>query len=128
MKRAITIPRIPISLNQQERMHWSKWSREKKEWIHDIFFLVKEQGNALPRGVDHIKISRITIYFDKVRTRDESNYEPMIIKPFADALVLAGIIKDDTAQYITRPGAVEFEMDRENPRTEIELEWQDPAQ
>ena len=128
MKRTITIPRVPISLNQQERLHWAKWAKEKKEWIHDIFFLVKEQGNKLPRNLKHIAISRITVYFDKIRTRDESNYEPMIIKPLADALVYAGIIKDDTAEYISRPGAVIFEMDRENPRTEVELEWKSQTQ
>ncbi len=124
MERTITIPRVPISMNRQERMHWSKWSKEKKEWIHDIFFLIKEHGNAIPKGLGHITITKIIVYFDKIRNRDESNYEPMIIKPFADALVHAGIIADDTAKYITRPGAVDFEMDRDNPRTEVTIEWQ----
>lgn len=121
--RTITIPRTPLSLNQQERMHWSKWHKEKKEWIYDVFYLVKEQGNAIPKHLDHIKITKIVIYFSQIRTRDESNYEPMIIKPLADALVKAGIIPDDTAKYITRPGAVIMEMDRKNPRTEVTLEW-----
>jgi len=104
-------------------MHWSKWSREKNEWMHDIFFLVKESRNAIPKHLGHITITKIIIYFDKIRTRDESNYEPMIVKPLADALVHAGIIKDDTADYITRPGRVDMEMDRKHPRTEVTIEW-----
>ena len=123
MNRTITIPRVPISLNQQERMHWSKWSREKNEWMHDIFFLVKESRNAIPKHLGHITITKIIIYFDKIRTRDESNYEPMIVKPLADALVHAGIIADDTPDYITRPGRVDMEMDRKKPRTEVTIEW-----
>ena len=122
-ERTITIPRIPLSLNRQERMHWSKWHKEKKEWIHDIFFLVKEHGNALPHLVDHITITKIIVYFDKIRNRDESNFEPIIIKPLLDALVYAKIIADDTAKYVTRPGRVEFELDRDSPRTEVTLEW-----
>jgi len=123
MERTITIPRVPKSMNRMERMHWARWNKEKREWIHDIFYLVKEHRNAVPRNLDHINIKKITIYFDKIRTRDESNFEPMIMKPLADALVNARIIKDDTIDYITRPGRVDIEIDRSNPRTEILLEW-----
>ena len=119
----ITVPRVPISMNQQERMHWTKWQKEKRGWIHDVFYLVNQHGYSVPKNLKHIKIKRILIYFDKIRTRDESNYEPMVIKPFADALVKAGVIADDTVQYITRPGAAEIEIDRKNPRTEVTLEW-----
>ena len=122
-ERTITIPRVPQSLNRMERMHWARWNKEKREWIHDIFYLVKEHGRALPRNLDHITIKKIVIYFDKIRNRDESNFEPMIIKPFADALVQAGIIPDDTAEYIKRPGKVDIEIDRKNPRTEVTVEW-----
>ena len=118
----ITIPYTPISLNNQERMHWMKWHKIKKQWINDVFFLVKEHGNSIPQHRKHIWIKSITIYFNRIRVRDESNYEPIIIKPLLDALVYAKIIDDDTAEYVTRPGKVNIELDAE-PRTEIILEW-----
>jgi len=119
----ITIPYTPISMNRQERMHWTKWHKEKKQWIHDVFYLVKEYGKSIPMHRKHIWITKIVITFSKIRSRDESNYEPMIIKPLADALVSARIIANDTAQYITRPGKVNIEIGPD-PRTEITLEWQ----
>lgn len=121
-QRTITIPREPVSLNRQERMHWSVWHREKKEWMHDIYFLVKEHGNAIPQNLPHIWIE-ITIYFSVIRTRDESNFEPIIIKPLLDALVYAKIIKNDTADFVTRSGKVNIKIDKENPRTEVVLKW-----
>jgi len=121
--RIITIPYVPISLNLQERIHWSKWHKEKQQWIHDVFFLVNESGKGIPKHLNHIWITKITIYFDLIRSRDESNFEPIIIKPLLDALVYAKIIDNDTAQYVSRPGKVEIEIDRANPRTEITLEW-----
>ena len=124
-KRILSIPQVPISLNQQERMHWSKWHKIKEAWIQDIFYLLKEHGQTkIPSNLEHIKITKIKIYFDCIRTRDESNYEPMIIKPLLDALIYGKIIANDTAQYVTRPaGPVEIEIDRGRPRTEVTLEW-----
>ncbi len=105
-------------------MHWSKWYKIKDQWIHDIFFLLKEHGQTkIPSNLDHIWITKIRIYFDMIRTRDESNYEPIIIKPLLDALIYVKIIPNDTAQYVSRPGRVEIEIDRKRPRTEITLEW-----
>ncbi len=121
-QKTIIINRVPISLNQQERMHWTKWKAVKDQWKYDIFYLVKESGNTVPQNLPHIWIE-IKIYFGKIRTRDESNYEPMIIKPLLDALVSAKIIKDDTAQYVTRPGKVDIEIDWKKPRTEILIRW-----
>ena len=122
-KRIIVINRVPVSMNVQERMHWAAWHREKLLWKNDIFYLVKESGNAIPRGLPHIWIE-IKIYFKKVRARDESNYEPMIIKPLLDALVDAKIIENDTAEYVTRPGVVEIGIDK-RPRTEITIKWKE---
>lgn len=118
----ITIPYAPLSMNQQERMHWAKWQREKRQWIHDVFYLVKQYGNKIPQHRDHIWITKIAITFTRIRVRDESNYEPMIIKPLADALVSAKIIPNDTSQYITRPGKVDLNIGPD-PKTEITLEY-----
>lgn len=123
--RTLVIPYVPISLNKQERIHWSKWHEEKQRWIHDIFFLVKETGKGIPMHREHVWITKIVIYFDLTRCRDESNFEPMIIKPLLDALVYAKIIDNDTNQYVSRPGRVDILIDRNKPRTEITLEWQE---
>lgn len=122
-ERTIIINRPPISLNQQERMHWTRWHDEKLQWRHDIFYLVKESGNAIPKNLSHVWIE-INVYFKKIRCRDESNYEPMVIKPLLDALVYAKIIKDDTAAYVTRPGMIFIGIDKHNPRTEIKIAWE----
>lgn len=123
--RTITVPYAPQSLNRQERMHWSKWHKIKQQWIQDIFFLLKEQGTKpIPLHLDHIWITSIKVYFDMIRSRDESNFEPMVIKPLLDALVYAKVIDNDTEQYVSRPGRVQIEIDRKRPRTEIVLEWE----
>ncbi len=120
--RTIVIPRVPISLNKQERMHWSDWHREKQEWIHDIFYLLRESGNVVPQNLPHIWLD-ITVYFAIIRIRDEANFEPIIIKPLLDALVYAKIIANDTAEFVTRPGEINIKMDRRKPRTEVIIKW-----
>jgi len=122
--RILIIPYVPVSMNRQERMHWSKWHKEKQQWINDIFFLLSEAGQIkIPMHRDHIWITKIIIYFEMIRTRDESNFEPIIIKPLLDALIYAKIIDNDTEQYVSRPGRVDIEIDRKRPRTEVTLEW-----
>ena len=119
----LNIPGTPISFNVQERMHWSKWHKVKKQWIQDIFFLLKENGHSMSMGLNHIWVKSIVMTFTQMRYRDESNYEPTIIKPLLDALVYAKIIKDDTDEYVTRPGAVDIKIGKK-AGTEITLEWE----
>ena len=60
---------------------------------------------------------KITYYFKDKRRHDPSNYDKMLL----DGLVEANIIKDDNydvIQEFTTTG----KYDKENPRTEIEIE------
>ena len=60
---------------------------------------------------------KITYYFGDKRRRDPSNYDKAIL----DGLVLADIIEDDSYEVIQEFTTV-GSYDKDNPRTEIEIE------
>ena len=62
---------------------------------------------------------RLTYYFPTKGRRDPDNYSGKMI---LDGLTAAGIIADDSFGNITLE--LRGEYDRENPRTEIEIEEQ----
>lgn len=55
------------------------------------------------------------------RRRDVDNYITAC-KPYLDGIVTAGLLKDDSSEYIRGPFGEFREPDKSNPRTVIELE------
>lgn len=112
----ITINAIPPSNNQfmgNSHNHF-EYHREKKEWHWRIKAALNQRPNkALPRAV-----VKITYFFKDNRRRDPDNYSGKFI---LDALVKEKIIADDSfdvIDLILRKGG----CDKNNPRTEIEVE------
>jgi len=121
----ITINEVPISKNKYVNMHWSKRANYKDM----IGWLIFEQHRKLfddPKYVDDIgdfaENVNITfnIYFKNKRRRDVQNYLGGGLIAWLDALVDQNIIADDCYDCIGQP-IVTFNIDKDNPRTEIEI-------
>ena len=95
--------------------HWAKYAEEKHNRTEEIAYLAKSQIKRKYKKVD------LTFtWYCKNRKRDKDNIiagQKFII----DALVLAGVIKNDGWNEI---GNIihYFEIDKKNPRVEIIIE------
>ena len=109
----ITIPnKTHPSLNTWTNWHWAKKNRIKKAWEEEIYYLSVKHGQPELKK----SIVDITYYFRTNRRRDRDNYSPKFI---LDWLVKAGLIADDDDKSLYL--SWNLEVDKENPRTEIEI-------
>ena len=109
----IIIPQIPPSLNKYAgRKNVWQYRADKQEW-KDLVCLYSHRPKT------PYKKANVTItYFFKTKARhDPDNYNGKMI---LDGLTAAGIIQDDSFDCITL--TIKGGYDKENPRTEIEVE------
>ncbi len=111
----IVVPEVPLSKNKYINLHWAKRSLYKKR----IFWLIYKETNL---NKYTFKKARVTfnIYFKAKRRRDTQNYLGGGLIAWLDALVSNDIIADDCYDCIGQP-VVNFYIDKDNPRTEIEI-------
>jgi len=109
----ITIPEIPPSLNQILRMHYHERDRENKKWASLILYFDNRRKKREP--LKKVQVT-ITYFFPDARRRDTDNFSGKFI---LDGLVNAGIIEDDSFNHVDL--LLAGKVDRENPRTEIEV-------
>jgi crossover junction endodeoxyribonuclease RusA len=112
----ITLPLPRKELNEHNKGHWrakTKAVRELRELAH---------VEAIAAGAPRMYHGRIyyRFYWPDNRRRDEANAIQML-KPAVDGIVDAGVVHDDSWQYLG-VGGVTSEIDRENPRVEITIE------
>jgi Holliday junction resolvase RusA-like endonuclease len=94
----LEIPLVPPSLNKwYASSHWRGRQQVAKLWHETIHYLCLE--NKIQPITDYPVIVETQAYFKDKRNRDSSN---MITanKLCEDALVKAGILKDDTGDYV----------------------------
>jgi crossover junction endodeoxyribonuclease RusA len=104
---------FPPSLNKLLRMHWA--ARRRTQSDYNALVVAYRIQQRVPEATGRQRVS-ITFYWPNRRRKDPDNYA----KVLCDALTHAGLILDDSpawAEITTR-----FEVDRANPRIEIELE------
>ncbi len=108
---AITLNQTPPSWNRIQGEHWRYRHSLKNEWAEEFGWL----ATKIPKNVKHIYLAGEIFYGIRVK-RDADN--PLIWKFTQDALVTAGIIPDDTPEFVTtfKP---KLSYDADNPRTEI---------
>lgn len=97
MKQRIIIEGIPPSLNKiisEAKKHWSRYSRQKKEWLEDVYYQVLQQK---PKKFTTPVSVIIELNFKDKRRHDPDNYTPKFIH---DGLVEAGILQDDSFKQI----------------------------
>ena len=109
-----TISGIPPSLNRfAGRQNYHEYREKKELWKNWVCF------SCIPRPKRPMEQAKVTItyFFPDMKRRDPDNYCGKMI---LDGLTAAGIIVDDDFGHIDltiRRGGV----DRENPRTEVEI-------
>ena len=109
----LTIKAIPPTINKYiGRTNIWEYQKDKKN-IHE---LIKLETTGLNPKYEKVKM-KITYYFKDKRRHDPSNYDKMLL----DGLVEANIIADDNYDVIQEFTTI-GKYDKENPRTEIELE------
>lgn len=110
----ITVPEIPPSLNRfAGRLNSWEYRQEKARWKQLVYLLCSKDR---PKQPYERAVVSIAYYFPDARRRDPDNYAGKMI---LDGLTAAGIIQDDDFAHIRL--VLAGEIDRENPRTEIEI-------
>lgn len=105
--------RPPLTLNQG--MHW----QVKRKVIAQIRSHVAWAAHAdvlpaMPAGCDHVTVQLHYTPKDK-RRRDDNNLVATL-KPCKDGIVDAGIVPDDTPNWMTAPMPIINAPDRDHPR------------
>ena len=119
----IIMNEVPLSKNKYVNLHWSK-RREYKELINWLLVggveEIQLEPNELSKNSYPLKKATVTfnIYFKIKRRRDIQNYLGGGLIAWLDALVDANYIADDCYDCIGQP-LVTFNIDKDNPRTEI---------
>lgn len=108
----------PVSWNKfYSGMHWSVRQDEAKR-VHELVWATLHSSDDMHTDamMDGRVDIHITVYFDK-RPYDPDN---ICSKLYVDGLK-DNVIENDTRQYVRRV-TVQSEIDRENPRVEIEIQ------
>jgi hypothetical protein len=110
----IVINEVPLSKNKYVNLHWAK-RRAYKDNI--AWLIIGETVNRKYPTRDKATVI-FDIYFKAKRRRDVANYLGGGLISWLDILVDKGFIADDSWDCIGQP-IVNFNIDKENPRTEI---------
>jgi Holliday junction resolvase RusA-like endonuclease len=96
---SITVPGLPPSLNKWKRMSWPAQERARRNWQAMVCALLRQPGNVRP-VMERVRI-RAVLTFPTKRRRDSDNYGTPLNKWTQDALVMDGMIPDDTHDRCT---------------------------
>jgi len=91
-----------------------KWSKIAE---HSLIEAIDE-STIPPKFTEPISV-RVTFYFKADRTRDGDNYY-LVVKSFLDAMTRAGIIEDDSSEFVDFDG-MRFRKSTHSPRIEVEI-------
>lgn len=90
-------PTLLVSANR--RIHWAKRSATSRHWRHLAY--VTAWGQRIP-AVERAHVV-VTVRFPDRRRRDVANLHPLLAKPIVDGLVDAGVLPDDSDDYLIGP-------------------------
>jgi len=113
----LVIPRKPPpTYNRLNKMHWAKRRDLKTTWEWEVLDAAARAGRPT---FQRARI-QIVLYYGLARRRDPDNLLGGAAKFLLDGLRLAKVIPDDDLTTIELP-EVQVEIDRKNPRVEIEI-------
>jgi len=115
----IIIDEVPLSKNAYINLHWSKRAKYKER----IFWLIYKETDLNEYTFKKASVT-FNIYFKTKRRRDVQNFVGGGLIAWLDVLVDLNIIADDSYEVIGQP-LVFFYIDKNKPRTEIEIERRD---
>jgi Holliday junction resolvase RusA-like endonuclease len=91
-------PNRPLSINEANKMHWAARKRRLDPWRTLTEFEVRARY-IKPKTATPVRVS-ITLPFSRSGRRDPHNYTSTVGKTIVDALVAAGVVPDDTAEWV----------------------------
>lgn len=104
----------PVSLNQQERMHWAQRQRLRNWWAKQAHYAWMEAGGpTFERAA-----VRYRLYYKTNRKRDADNCIASC-KPILDGLKGHAFGDDDASTVTILPPVIA--VDRDRPRVEVEI-------
>lgn len=93
-------PAAPLSINQGNTMHWAKRRRILEPW-GDLAW-VHARNYRTRNGYTPVPVEIQPAYqFRNARRRDAHNYTGTVTKAIVDGLVRAGLVPDDTPEWVT---------------------------
>jgi crossover junction endodeoxyribonuclease RusA len=107
-------PRPPLNANQ--RLHWAQKAKLTRT-IREITKMTAQRDNL--QAADQITVQLTWVVADK-RRRDSDNVYPTF-KAMCDGLVDAGIVPDDTPQYMDKRAPLIRHEPGGRPRLELEV-------
>jgi len=112
----LTIPGVPPSLNATAgRLNVWDYRANKKKWTEAVMWAIRA-AKARPERPYSRAVVTITYFFPTAARHDADNYAG---KYLLDGLTRGGVIVDDDLKHIST--TIRGEIDRERPRTEIEV-------
>ena len=103
----LTIPVLPLSMNERERTHWAIRSRELAQITTAIHYLAAEQRIPKAKGRRSVLV---TIHKSlRSRVTDDPANRDSRAKSILDAMVATGLLVDDDDTHLEWLGVVEGE-------------------
>lgn len=100
-----TAPTVPLSINRANGMHYGARGRLLKPWKDVAWALgrnYRSQAARTPVGRPLVPITvQVVLPFRTNTRRDPHNYTGTVVKAVVDGLKDAGIVPDDTAEWVT---------------------------
>lgn len=118
MKVEIRLPWPSPPLSSNQRLHWARKA--------DLTRTVRETTRLLGRGITpqrHVTVGLVWVVGDR-RRRDADNVVPTL-KACADGLVDAGVVPDDTPEFMSKTMPVIRYVKGATPRLLLTIEGDD---
>jgi Holliday junction resolvase RusA-like endonuclease len=118
---SITIPDVPLSTNQLERIHWAAKKKMRSRLAWDLRFALLAIEYPVPRDLAEVRPSKMRV---KIRAYRKRRLDPDNayggVKVILDAMRDVGILRNDSPKWLDLE--VEQFIDGKNLRTEIDFE------
>lgn len=109
---------MSINLNQYRNWHYQVSNQVKTRYQKIVIAILKHEK---VKPIDFPIEITLKLYKKNKRLTDKSNFLCIHEKFFCDALTKAGIIPDDNDNYIIQTTYLPTEIDKLNPRVDIEI-------
>lgn len=90
-------PTRPWSTNEDRTLHWAPRAKRVKAWRQAAFLTASAAGL---RGYDRCLVE-VELPFERHARRDPMNYVGTCVKAICDGIVDAGVVPDDTVEWMT---------------------------
>jgi len=93
-------PSTPLSLNKSNSMHWAERRRYLSDWRLACRMAFQKKALELQEFAIEPVVLSFTFTFPRNGRRDPHNYVATA-KSLCDELVIAGLVPDDTAEWVS---------------------------